>query len=42
VTVAVIHGDVMLSGPTDNQQTVSRIEEIAARIAGRGHVFPMA
>lgn len=41
VTVAVHHGDVTLSGPTDNQQTVDRIERVAARIAGRGHVFPM-
>lgn len=41
VTVAVNHGDVTLSGPTDNRQTVSRIEQVAESVAGRGHVFPM-
>jgi len=41
ITVAVHRGEVTLSGPTDNQQTVSRVEEVAARIAGRGRVYPM-
>ncbi|HSN20290.1 MAG TPA: BON domain-containing protein [Usitatibacter sp.] len=41
VTVAVNHGDVTLSGPTDNQQIATRIEDVAASVAGRGHVFPM-
>jgi BON domain len=41
VTVTVNHGDVTLVGPIDNRQTVSRIEEVARRVAGRGHVFPM-
>jgi len=41
VTVAVKDGNVTLSGPTDNRQTVTHIEDDAAKVAGRSHVAPM-
>jgi osmotically-inducible protein OsmY len=41
VTVAVRDGNVTLAGPTENRQTVTRIEDDAAKVAGRAHVAPM-
>lgn len=41
VTVAVNRGNVTLSGPIDNRQTVTKIEDDAAKVAGRAHVTPM-
>jgi osmotically-inducible protein OsmY len=42
VTVAVQGGNVTLAGPVDNRQTVTRIEDDAAKVVGRAHVAPMA